>query len=128
MISRFDLLYIVLDQVDEGHDRKLAQHLVGLYLEDAPAADTQDILVSTLVSASLMIKLIYHCSLCRNFQRISYVEMRNMGDDPRASEKRIAATTRQLEGLIHLSEAHARIRFSEFVELKDVKESRQLMR
>ena len=46
LISRFDLLYLVLDQVDEGHDRKLAQHLVGLYLEDAPAANAQDILVS----------------------------------------------------------------------------------
>ena len=54
--------------------------------------------------------------------------MRNIGDDPRASEKRITATTRQLESLIRLSEAHARMRFSEFVELKDVKESSRLMR
>ena len=54
--------------------------------------------------------------------------MRNMGDDPRASEKRITATTRQLESLIRLSEAHARMRFSEFVELADVKEASRLMR
>ena len=58
----------------------------------------------------------------------AYVEMRNMGDDPRATEKRITATTRQLESLIRLSEAHARMRFSEFVELEDVKESSRLMR
>jgi DNA replication licensing factor MCM4 len=58
----------------------------------------------------------------------SYVEMRNMGDDPRASEKRITATTRQLESMIRLSEAHARMRFSEFVELEDVKEAFRLMR
>lgn len=45
LISRFDLLYLVLDRVDESLDRKLAQHLVGLYLEDAPAAATMDILV-----------------------------------------------------------------------------------
>ena len=37
----------------------------------------------------------------------AYVEMRNVGDDPRASEKRITATTCQLESLIRLSEAHA---------------------
>jgi DNA replication licensing factor MCM4 len=54
--------------------------------------------------------------------------MRNMGDDPRASEKRITATTRQLESMIRLSEAHARMRFSEFVELVDVKEAYRLMR
>ena len=58
----------------------------------------------------------------------AYVEMRNMGDDPRASEKRITATTRQLESLIRLSEAHARVRFSEFVELSDVQEAGRLMR
>jgi DNA replication licensing factor MCM4 len=46
LISRFDLLYLVLDHVDENLDRKLAQHLVGLYLEDAPASGTLDILVS----------------------------------------------------------------------------------
>lgn len=46
LISRFDLLYLVLDQVDEVTDRRLAQHLVGLYLEDAPATGGQDILVS----------------------------------------------------------------------------------
>jgi DNA replication licensing factor MCM4 len=51
-----------------------------------------------------------------------------MGDDPRASEKRITATTRQLESLIRLSEAHARMRFSDFVELADVKEASRLMR
>ena len=60
----------------------------------------------------------------------TYVEMHNTSDDPRASEKGIIATTRQLESLIRFSEAHARfrMRFSEFVELKDVKESSRLMR
>jgi DNA replication licensing factor MCM4 len=57
-----------------------------------------------------------------------YVEMRNMGDDPRASEKRITATTRQLESMIRLSEAHARMRLSPFVELRDVREAYRLMR
>jgi DNA replication licensing factor MCM4 len=51
-----------------------------------------------------------------------------MGDDPRAGEKRITATTRQLESMIRLSEAHARMRFSAFVELQDVREAYRLMR
>jgi DNA replicative helicase MCM subunit Mcm2 (Cdc46/Mcm family) len=45
LISRFDLLYLVLDQVDEIVDRRLAQHLVNLYLEDAPESGGEDILV-----------------------------------------------------------------------------------
>jgi DNA replication licensing factor MCM4 len=58
----------------------------------------------------------------------SYVEMRSVGDDPRSNEKRITATTRQLESMIRLSEAHARMRFSNFVELEDVQEAFRLMR
>ena len=45
LISRFDLLYLVLDNVDEVSDRRLAQHLVGLYLEDKPETGGEDILV-----------------------------------------------------------------------------------
>ena len=46
LISRFDLLYLVLDNADEALDRKLAQHLVSLYLEDAPmTGGGQDLLV-----------------------------------------------------------------------------------
>ncbi len=47
LISRFDLLYLVLDNVEEVSDRRLAKHLVGLYLEDAPETGGQDILVRT---------------------------------------------------------------------------------
>ena len=47
LISRFDLLYLVLDKVDEMNDRRLAKHLVGLYLEDRPDTGGHDILVSS---------------------------------------------------------------------------------
>lgn len=58
----------------------------------------------------------------------SYVEMRKVGEDIRTQEKRITATTRQLESMIRLSEAHARMRFSETVDLQDVKEAFRLIR
>jgi DNA replication licensing factor MCM4 len=45
LISRFDLLYLVLDEVNEALDRKLAQHLVALYIEDSPETGGEDILV-----------------------------------------------------------------------------------
>lgn len=51
-----------------------------------------------------------------------------MGEDQRTKERRITATTRQLESLIRLSEAHARMRFCELVELQDVQEAVRLMR
>lgn len=48
LLSRFDLVYLVLDRIDEQNDRRLARHLVGMYLEDTPDnASNQEILVST---------------------------------------------------------------------------------
>ena len=36
LLSRFDLVYLILDKVDESIDRQLARHLTDMYLEDAP--------------------------------------------------------------------------------------------
>lgn len=54
--------------------------------------------------------------------------MRKLGDDIRASDRRITATTRQLESMIRLSEAHARMRLSSEVTADDVDEAVRLTR
>ena len=49
LLSRFDLVYLVLDRIDESDDRKMARHLVGMYLEDTPDnASRDEILVRTI--------------------------------------------------------------------------------
>jgi DNA replication licensing factor MCM4 len=58
----------------------------------------------------------------------AYVAMRALGADVRATEKRITATTRQLESLIRLSEAHAKMRLSEEVSAGDVAEAVRLVK
>ena len=37
LLSRFDLIYLVLDKADAATDRKLARHLVAMYLATPPA-------------------------------------------------------------------------------------------
>jgi DNA replication licensing factor MCM4 len=54
--------------------------------------------------------------------------MRSLGADVRAQEKRITATTRQLESMIRLSEAHAKMRLSDVVEDLDVHEAVRLIK
>lgn len=54
--------------------------------------------------------------------------MRKLGEDVRAAERRITATTRQLESMIRLSEAHAKMRLSEIVTRDDVIEAVRLIK
>lgn len=51
----------------------------------------------------------------------SYVNMRKMG----SGRGQISAYPRQLESLIRLSEAHARMRLSDSVEIADVEEAKR---
>jgi DNA replication licensing factor MCM4 len=60
LLSRFDLVYLVLDRVDEQEDRRLAKHLVGMYLEDAPEnASREEILVSDLTTTNMIWSRVY---------------------------------------------------------------------
>ncbi len=36
LLSRFDLVYLMLDKADESSDKKLARHLIALYYENPP--------------------------------------------------------------------------------------------
>ena len=54
--------------------------------------------------------------------------MRSLGANVQAQERRITATTRQLESMIRLSEAHAKMRLSQTVEADDVLEAVRLIK
>lgn len=54
--------------------------------------------------------------------------MRKLGEDVRAAERRITATTRQLESMIRLSEAHAKMRLASEVTADDVLEAVRLIK
>ena len=51
----------------------------------------------------------------------SYVEMRKIG----SGRGQVSAYPRQLESLIRMSEAHARMRLSDVVDVEDVQEARR---
>jgi DNA replication licensing factor MCM4 len=133
LLSRFDLIYLILDRVDDKADRRLAKHLLSMYLEDKPqSAPTSD---DILPVEFLTLYISYARS---NIQPVisdeaaqeltdSYVAMRALGQDVRAAEKRITATTRQLESMIRLAEAHAKMRLAEVVTRDDVQEAYRLI-
>lgn len=133
LLSRFDLVYLVLDRVDEQEDRRLAKHLVGMYLEDQPEnASSEEVLPIEFLTAYITYaKTKVHPVLTEEAGKAltdAYVAMRKLGDDIRSNDRRITATTRQLESMIRLSEAHARMRLSPEVTADDVEEAVRLIR
>ncbi|KAA0033785.1 DNA replication licensing factor MCM4 isoform X2 [Cucumis melo var. makuwa] len=130
LLSRFDLIYLILDKADEQTDRRLAKHIVSLHF-DNPEGIEQDFLdLHTLTSYVSYARKNIHPKLsdeaAEELTR-GYVELRRRGNFPGSSKKVITATPRQIESLIRLSEALARIRFSEWVEKGDVLESFRLL-
>jgi len=127
LLSRFDLIFLILDPQDEHFDRRLGTHLVSLYhMSEAEAAE------ESMDMATLRDYLAYakHNVIPKLNDEASqtlissYVEMRKAG----SSRGAVSAYPRQLEALIRLSEAHARMRFSNFVEIVDVEEAKRLHR
>lgn len=131
LLLRFDLVYLILDKVDTRVDEQLARHLTLMYIDDAPALVTaHDIVPIELLTAYIQwakdnVAPVMTPEGKSELVR-SYVAMRKLGEDARASEKRITATTRQLELMIRLLEAHAKMRLSPTVDLIDVKEAVRL--
>ncbi|PQP98902.1 DNA replication licensing factor MCM4 [Prunus yedoensis var. nudiflora] len=130
LLSRFDLIYLLLDKADEHTDRRLAKHIVALHFEN-PETIQQDVLdLATLTAYVGYARKHIHPQLsdeaAEELTR-GYVELRRRGNFPGSSKKVITATPRQIESLIRLSEALARIRFSEWVEKHDVVEAFRLL-
>ncbi|RBR20790.1 uncharacterized protein FIESC28_05143 [Fusarium coffeatum] len=133
LLSRFDLVYLILDNADEKNDRRLAKHLLSLYLEDKPqsAPTDNDILPVEFLTlyisyARSKIQPVISQEAAQELVDC-YVAMRALGQDVRAADKRITATTRQLESMIRLSEAHAKMRLAETVTRDDVREANRLI-
>lgn len=125
LLSRFDLICLILDKADEALDKKLGEHIVSLYLEDS-SRPVYDIIETKLLTRYIS----YGRSLSPELSdeavneiTSGYVDMRQMN----RNGKTVSATTRQLEAMIRLSEAHAKMRFSSIVEKQDVDEARRLI-
>ena len=133
LLSRFDLIFLILDKPDLAADRQLARHLVSLHnpVEEQTISPSGDIISLDMLRAYIL----YAQSKCKpvitddaaealvNY----YVDMRRMGTTA-AGNKVITSTPRQLESLVRLSEALAKMKLSSTVEVSDVDEAARLVK
>merc|ERR1712112_166877 len=129
LMSRFNLVFLILDPQDEQYDKKLGRHLVSLYFKDEEAQQREEesFEMKHLRNYIKYAKQTYNPVLSDEAgQQLiqNYVEMRKIG----SGRGQVTAYPRQLESLIRLAEAHARMRFSDTVEIVDVEEAARLHR
>lgn len=118
---------MLLDPQDEEYDRRLARHLISLYHRTGSEEVNEHLDMSILKDYIGYARSNFHPVLSDEAQEClkhAYVEMRKIG----SSRGQITAYPRQLESLIRLAEAHAKMRFKNIVELDDVEEARRLHR
>jgi len=125
LLSRFDLIFLILDPQDEMYDRRLASHLVSLYFRGNEREEEENLDMTILKDYLMYAKSYINPKIGEEAGQAfiqAYVEMRKVG----SSRGQVSAYPRQLESLIRLAEAHARMRLSETVEVVDVEEARRL--
>lgn len=127
LMSRFDLIFLILDPQDEVYDRRLARHLVSLYHKAEGVSEEEQLDMSILRDYLAYAREYVHPRLNENASQrliLAYVDMRKVG----SGRGQVTAYPRQLESLIRLAEAHAKVRLSNEVEVADVEEAWRLHR
>ena len=138
LISRFDLIFVLQDIPNSENDRRLADFIVGVHQRGelnnvgGPEAKLDDVDVKKAYAQSEKYTPYYDRDVIRKYvsyaKRFSpymsdavkqdiidkYVKIRDMGRDGK-----VTLTARQLEAMVRLAEASARMRLSKTVDKED---------
>jgi len=123
LLTRFDLIFVVRDKPSKERDAKIAKHIINLHTP-------QGIDNRSLVDSDTLTKYVSYAKridpiLTKEAQDkilAYYLKMRNV-----ESEEMITVTPRQLEGLIRLATARARLLLKTKVEEEDAQRAIELL-
>ena len=129
LINRFDLIFPITDMPDKDRDEKMAQHILGLH-KDPSLSEPQiptDLLRKFIAYARQRIKPKITDEALEEIKSY-YVTMRTKGQVEDSSSRAIPITARQLDALVRLSEASAKVRLSENVTKEDARRAIELLK
>ncbi len=121
LINRFDLIFPVKDLPDESKDEKLAHFILNLHKGDTGVKEEQKIETDTIKRYVAYAKQHINPKLtdtAMNEIKQYFVKMRN-SNNKEGKVQSIPISARQLEGLVRLAEASARVRLSKNITKKD---------
>jgi replicative DNA helicase Mcm len=129
ILSRFDLIFIIQDIPRQDHDRKLARHILGVHIEAERARGFVDLnLLKKYISyARRYIRPQLTPEAAKLIEEF-YISLRQASlTSTEGGLSAIAITPRQLEALIRLTEAHAKIALKTKATVEDAEEAIRLV-
>jgi DNA replication licensing factor MCM5 len=143
ILSRFDLIFIVRDIRDEKKDREIAEHVMGVHINSngIVANEKNGLEYDNDLTISTMKRFISYCRMkcapslsesAADILQSHYIKIRhsqrqrNVASDEKASS--IPITVRQLEAIVRISEALAKMSLSVSVTAAHVAEAIRLFK
>ncbi|MBU0760492.1 MAG: AAA family ATPase [Nanoarchaeota archaeon] len=128
LLTRFDVLFVIRDLPNKKQDEAVATHV----LEEHKQGVVRDVVDSKLLRkyiayARQRIKPKLTDEAIEEIKRF-YLKLRGQPGRSDSEIKPIPITARQLEGLVRLSEAHAKMRLSEEVKSEDARVAIDLLK
>lgn len=129
IMSRFDLFFVVLDECEEGADLNVARFIIGVHRGGDAGGTGPDLSKGQLQRYIRLARMVNPTILpeSRNLLVESYKRLRQ-ADATGGTRSSYRITVRQLESLIRLSEALARLHLDEYVRPQYVREAVRLLR
>lgn len=129
LLSRFDIVFLLLDKADEEKDRNMASHITFVHQKLKPPELDFDPLDDKFMRAYIAEAKKLEPTIPWNVQQFivnKYVEKRQEQNN---QEKigYVYVTPRTLLGIVRLAQSLARLRFSEVVDQDDIEEALRLM-
>jgi replicative DNA helicase Mcm len=118
ILSRFDLIFVVEDKPDVERDTKLADHILKIHKDNSIPFEIEPELLRKYIAYA---RREIHPKLTTEASKVLqefYVSMRGGAED---EDSPVPITARQLEALVRLSEASAKIRLGDEVTTFDAK-------
>ncbi|CAH8273459.1 unnamed protein product [Arabidopsis lyrata] len=128
LLSRFDLLWLILDRADMDSDLELAKHVLHVHqTEESPALGFEPLepnILRAYISAARRLSPYVPAEL-EEYIATAYSSIRQ--EEAKSNTPHSYTTVRTLLSILRISAALARLRFSESVAQSDVDEALRLM-
>ena len=128
LLSRFDVIFVIRDLPNKVQDEAIATHVLEEHQQEV-IRDIVDpkILRKYIAYAKQKIKPKLSDEAVKEIKSF-YIKLRNQSVSSDSTIKPIPITARQLEGIIRLSEAHAKLRLSDEVTKEDAIKAIELLK